>query len=235
MSRILILCFYATIGNASPQSSQNYRIDFTVNDPESYKVYYKGHEDITLTPDTIEKKAYYYDLKNQPVQTEFVTFTKKDFVVKTYDYNNIPTGEMSRIRTKNKKINITYRPPGGLLKTGTMTWEENMYHGKSFHQLILKHWDQLSRGQDFEFKLLLPYRFESLDFAIVKKSVKIVGKKSLITFALQPQSFIIRQFAPDLEAEYTNEKDPKIKSFYGPTTLPINGETGQMVRILFSY
>lgn len=219
----------------SQDKTKDYRIDFTINDPKSDEVYYKGYEDIKFKDNMVDKKTYYFDLNDKQVQTEFVMFTKDDLVVKSYDYQNELTGEMSYVRTEKNKIKIRYRPPGGKEKSGEMTWEDQMYHGKTFHQLILRNWAPLTQGKDFEFTLLIPYRFESLGFKIKRKDMKKSDNKTYYTFSLEPQNFIIKQLAPDLEAVYEGGSQPKIKSFYGPTTLPIKGEADRMVLIKFNY
>ena len=205
MTRTLLpLLFIALAGDVFANApSKDYQIKFSIHDPKSDKQYFTGYEDITHNEGKVTKKAFYYDDKKKLLQTEFVVFDQNTLKVLDYDYDNRITGEASKLNVVGNKVKITYvEKAGEKPKLGEMSWEDNMYHGKTFHQLILRNWKTLSQGKEYDFSLLIPYRFESIDFQIVNKGKTKKDGKEVTTIAIEPDSFLIRQFAPKLEAEY---------------------------------
>lgn len=218
---------------------ETFRLNFTVHNPETDKKVLYGYEDFSYKKDSIEKKAYYFDLKKNLVQTEFATLSHDDKLrLMTYDFSNKLTGEMTEVKSENGKMQIKYRPANeSEIKSGSMAWEKNMYHIKAFHDLILKHWQSLTKGKSFGFTLAVDDAFDSYDFNIVPKGKAKKNGKMIYTFALEADSFFVRQVAPKVETEYTFDKvkGPQLYSFLAPTSVPIGGKTGEMVTIKYSY
>lgn len=210
------------------------RIDFTIEQKKTGNVVYSGYEDIVEKDGKVEKKAYYKDPKGNVVQTEFFSYDSKTLQILDYEYINKLTNESTILKSTGKDVAISYRGKQEKdYKKGKITWTDTTYHGKTFNQLILKHWDSIVSGKDFEFDLFLPFRFETIPFALVLKEKTEKGERYV--FAVEAQNFIVRQFAPTLEATYYDKPKRQISSFYGPTTLPINGETGEMVVVKFEF
>lgn len=235
MQKLSFFClFFLSLSN-NLFASDSEKLSFSVVDPENEtKVFYTGKEQVTKSPSLIKKNAEYYDSKGKIVQKEVFSYNPQSLKPLDSLYHNILTGEKTEMSDDGDKIKISYTAPEQKEPTEkVVSWSPGTIHGKNLHDFAVSNWDKIVSSQKVKFDLIVPHRFERIAFEIELSERE--KDDPIYTLRVQPENFFIRQFAPKLIARYRLvQSKPEIVSFDGPTNLPINGESGKMVRFLFA-
>lgn len=220
----------------SPTFSQEWVKHFTfeVKNPERDELYYLGEETQTVAgEDLVKETTYFTPIQRKAVQTESCTVTLRDLQVKHYESNNQETGEQLKVSVKNaQNLEITHFDPQTMKEPLQKTMpQKSGFLGKILHQLMIRHWAELSNPGYFDFKLLVPHRFDSFHFKIRRES----RGRDRSSFKMEIASFWLRSLAPTMEFIYSEGPRPLLLEYRGPSPIAIQGEAEKPVRVLFQY
>lgn len=210
-------------------------MQFQIRDPETQAVVFRGHETVASSGQSERKETIYTDLSEKELFREQAVYEKDSLRMLDYQANNRVTGEETFMKAEGENsARISYKADAKqALREESMKVGPETFHPKMIHQLIERHWDQLVRGQSYDFDMLLPFRFQSLGFRIVHhKSLKVAGEERE-SFLLQPRNFLIRAFVPRMEFQFAKGSKPEIRLYLGPCPVPVKGENNKTMEMVF--
>lgn len=234
-----LLIFLSILAAPESSSAQDKKltINFTVHHMDSNEILYRGTERITINESKYFKLNKYYDPTGKVVLEEETIYATSDLKLHLYRYHNMQNDEKTFAQLEGNTLKVQYqKSPKDELQKGTIEWTPSSIHGKTFLEFIVKNWTTVSAGKDLNFALAIPYRFDHINFRI--RQTKVVESKDsppLHYLALEPQNFFLRTVAPKISFIFSGGQQPKVKSFFGPTGLLVDGKQEETVRVDFQY
>lgn len=227
LSHLTILLMLFTAVTLVAQSNGPKEVKFSVHEAKTGKLYYHGTEKVTYGS-LITKQASYLTPEGTLALSESSSFEASNYKLHNFRYKNHLTGKTLEVDLHGDTYTIrSLKDKSSDWESKKLPYEENMTHGQCFRELVIREWKKLSSDQAISFKLISPSRFSAYRFEIVRDS------SDENRYLLQPQSFFLKQMVPDMWFTIKGQQKPSIKSFTGPTELPINGKTNQIVEVRF--
>ena len=215
------------------------RIDFTVKDLKSGKEIAWGEESIVYDSGTITKATLYYPpgTERKVLQEETSKVALASLEVKEYLLSNKASGEKATVEMISKTATVSYQEkPADKPKTMSYEWTPQSIIGKTLHHYIVRYWDKIIAGKAPDFNLLVPMKMDHFMFRTRLKSADQVDGKNLYVISLEPASWAIRNFVPQMDFNYRIvDGAPLLVSYVGATTITIDGDDKRLVTINFSY
>lgn len=177
-----------------------------------------------------ESRTIYYDANNNKIG-ELISEYSHGPQFGSYDFRDIRAQyqdgakvELDRIRLFRKKS------PESDLEDKYLSKEDNQIVGQGFHQFIVHNLEQISQGDVFQIRLVLPSRLDQYEFRIRKR--KIEG--DTIFIRLEVENWLLRPFAPHIDVDYDLKKGHLLR-YEGISNLEDSSGKHKKVTITYSY
>ena len=177
-----------------------------------------------------ESQTIYYDANNNKIG-ELISEYSLGPQFGSYDFRDIRAQyedgakvELDRIRLFRKKS------PESDLEDKYLSKEDNQIVGQGFHQFIVHNLEQISQGEVFQIRLILPSRLDQYEFRIRKR--KIEG--DILFIRLEVENWLLRPFAPHIDVDYDLKKGHLLR-YEGISNLEDSSGKHKKVTIIYSY
>lgn len=189
-------------------------------------IYVDGKQKFTLNTtekqdgQVVQKTTEYFDNSNKLVMKDITKYTAGTLETTEGTLDNYITGSSEKIvRLGAGNYRLEYR------KNGASGFETEEVHekgvtlkGSLIFEYIARNYDALAGGSEPEFRLLVPSRLETIGFELLKERTETVQGKSCLVLKLRASSWIIRQFAGDMNFWVDTQIPHAVVQFQGRIT-----------------
>lgn len=177
-----------------------------------------------------ESQTIYYDADNKKIGelTSEYAFGPR---FGSYDFRDIRAQYQDGAKVAPDKIRLFRKQsPEDDIEEEYLPKEVDQIVGQGFHQFIVHDLEQISKGQVFNIRLVLPSRLDQYKFRIRKRKTK----GNTLFIRLEIDNWLLRPFAPHVEAEY-DLKTRRLLRYEGISNLEDSSGKHKKVTITYSY
>jgi hypothetical protein len=150
---------------------------------------------------------------------QFCSYTFRDLRRQYTDGVRVETDQICLFRKEG---------PEAEEETHCLPKDEKQIIGQGFHHFIIRHLEAIVEGEVFHVKLVLPSRFDQLNFRIRKKEIK--GKNILIR--LEINNWFLRLFSPHVDVVY-ERKTGRLIRYEGISN--VSDASGRFKKVRINY
>ncbi len=188
---LIILLAYFTSSLLFSEISGNFQALFYIEDEISYK----GEGDVQTKNIYMFKNSIIHNNNDDQILEERVKFRKDTYEIVDFYVKHFSTGKQEIIHKTDNGFFIKYRPAySRKFQEKTIIADETIYHGSIIALLFAKKLKILVRGEQIDFKLLIPSRFDYYGFKAFYSGNKVLDNKECYEICLQPGSWLVGQF-----------------------------------------
>lgn len=160
-----------------------------VLEKEGGPVKFQSMRKATISADEVKVQIDFLDAAGQPASREEIVY--KNRKISSYTIRRLNVDEVGVIRFNGDQIEFEYTKKG---KTKSEKEKESKLPTLINDMIVpfaIAHWDQLSKGEEIEFRLVVADRLETVGFKLMKDHETVVRGKRAMVVKMKPTSFII--------------------------------------------
>ncbi len=207
---------------------------FELRDLDSGVVLARGVEEVRVEQQSTNQVTTYSDAHATAAHRESFAVETATGRFESYAFLS-DSGERIDIAAKGSSLDVHYRERQGAdVATTRLPLGGDTLLGKALPNLVLQHWDALRAGDTVRFDLVVPSRLETIRFRLRR----LAGRVDHAEFVAEADSWIIRQFAPDLTLTFSDEEkaaDRRLIELVGPSPIELDGRRYRKVRFVMLY
>ncbi|MDX1432861.1 MAG: hypothetical protein R3286_10470 [Gammaproteobacteria bacterium] len=191
-------------------------------------LYTENHYETLRAGEVIADIVTYRDPSGRPFARKHVDYGERP-TMPDFRLHNFETGHIEGAERRQNGVEVAFRELDGreLRRELLRTLEQGVIDA-GFDRFIERNWDALTRGEALTRSFLVPGRLEYYDFRITR----VAGGGDEITFALEPDTMLIRLFAPRILVTYALPSR-RLLRYEGVSNLRDAAGDNYQVRIVF--
>ncbi len=208
---------------------------FELRDPDSGALLARGVEQVRVGRGSTTHETTYTDTRATASHRESFAVETTTGRFESYAFLS-DSGERIDVASKDgSSLEVHYRErQESDVTAASLPFGNATIVGKALPDLVLTHWDALRAGDTVRFDLVVPSRLETIRFRLRRRASRVGHAE----FLAEADSWIIRQFAPDLTltfADAENATERRLIELIGPSPIELGGRRHSKIRLVMLY